>query len=275
MTISIITINYNNASGLEKTILSVITQTAVDNIEYIVIDGDSTDGSKDVVQKYKRHFAYSVSEPDKGIYNAMNKGTSHANGDFLLFLNSGDCLSSPAIISKVVSFIRKETTNINNSVFIGSVNLVESTGKIIGCRSADLELISSPYCMLFASIPHQAAFIPKDLMLSHPYDEDIRIISDWKFFLDAITLGETNVNNIPYTIADYDVTGISSYGYGQQLEDREKVLLSMLPRNIAQDYKKVAPLKSDYYKIRWMMNHKLFMKSLLLLVGVIMRFTRR
>ena len=94
--ISIITINYNNKSGLEKTIESVLQQT-YDNIEYLVIDGNSTDGSKDVIKKYKHRISYWVSEPDSGIYNAMNKGGTKATGDYLLFLNSGDVLLTIAL----------------------------------------------------------------------------------------------------------------------------------------------------------------------------------
>ena len=93
MKLSIITINYNNCDGLRKTIESVIAQTTRD-FEYIVIDGGSTDGSVDVIKEYADYIDYWVSEPDKGIYNAMNKGTRAAHGDFLLFLNSSFIRSS-------------------------------------------------------------------------------------------------------------------------------------------------------------------------------------
>ena len=89
--ISIITINYNNKSGLSRTIESVINQT-YSNIQYIIIDGASTDGSKKIIKKYEHHISYWISEPDSGIYNAMNKGVDKAVGDYLLFLNSGDYL---------------------------------------------------------------------------------------------------------------------------------------------------------------------------------------
>ena len=90
MKLSIITVNYNNKAGLQKTIDSVVCQTWRD-FEWIVIDGGSTDGSKELIEQYQQHFAYWCSEPDKGVYNAMNKGISKAKGEYLNFMNSGDC----------------------------------------------------------------------------------------------------------------------------------------------------------------------------------------
>src|SRR5574344_2795323 len=97
---SIITINRNNKNGLEKTTKSIISQLFTD-YEFIVIDGGSTDGSADVIRKYATHITYWISEPDKGIYNAMNKGITHAYGDYLNFMNSGDCFHSPAVLDEI------------------------------------------------------------------------------------------------------------------------------------------------------------------------------
>ena len=102
MKLSIITINYNNCDGLQKTIDSVIAQTWRD-FEWIVIDGGSTDGSKELLEQYKEHFSYWCSEPDKGIYNAMNKGIAKANGDYLNFMNSGDAFYEKMMIFCMVT----------------------------------------------------------------------------------------------------------------------------------------------------------------------------
>ena len=91
MQLSIITINRNNKTGLEKTIYSVVNQNYKD-YEYIVIDGDSSDGSLEVIKRNEKYFSYWVSEPDSGVYQAMNKGIDRANGEYCLFLNSGDYL---------------------------------------------------------------------------------------------------------------------------------------------------------------------------------------
>ena len=104
MKISIITVNYNDKDGLEKTIKSVLNQENT-VFEYLVIDGNSADGSKDVIEKYKDKIDYWVSEPDSGIYNAMNKGILAATGDYLLFLNSGDWLYENDSIANVDKLI--------------------------------------------------------------------------------------------------------------------------------------------------------------------------
>ena len=107
MKLSIITINYNHKEGLLKTIKSVVNQTYHD-IEYIVIDGGSTDGSVDVVKQYEDSISYWVSEPDCGIYNAMNKGVAKATGEYCLFLNSGDSLHGTDSILEFVSKLSGE-----------------------------------------------------------------------------------------------------------------------------------------------------------------------
>lgn len=112
--LSIITVNLNNCDGLRRTIDSVVSQTFTD-FEWIVIDGGSTDCSRELMEQYKDHFAFWCSEPDNGIYNAMNKGIVHANGEWLLFLNSGDWLAE-----KKVYFSGSSTEGISPS-FMGSV----------------------------------------------------------------------------------------------------------------------------------------------------------
>ena len=100
MKYSIITINYNNKEGLERTIQSVLGQISKD-YEYIIIDGGSTDGSVDVIRQYADHISYWISEPDKGRYNAMNKGIRQATGDYLNFMNSGDTFHSSSVLEDI------------------------------------------------------------------------------------------------------------------------------------------------------------------------------
>ena len=120
--ISIISINYNNKEGLRKTVESVVNQT-YKNFEYIVIDGGSTDDSTDILDEYHEKINYIVSEPDSGIYNAMNKGIKVAKGDYLLFLNSGDCLIDQFVIQKVI-------TELNDKISIYYGNLIYSSNGI-------------------------------------------------------------------------------------------------------------------------------------------------
>ena len=115
MTLSIITINYNNKEGLQKTITSVVSQT-VKEFEWVVIDGGSTDGSKELIEKYTDHIDYYVSEPDKGIYNAMNKGIHASHGKYLQFLNSGDSLHDNDTIERVLPLLK------DTDIYVGRIN---------------------------------------------------------------------------------------------------------------------------------------------------------
>ena len=103
MKYSIITINYNHIEGLKRTIDSVISQTS-SNYEYIIIDGGSTDGSVNIIKEYKEHLVYWISEKDNGVYHAMNKGVAQAQGDYCIFMNSGDCFYSPDVLSSLYEY---------------------------------------------------------------------------------------------------------------------------------------------------------------------------
>ena len=227
MKISIITINYNNKIGLENTILSVISQSVYDIVEYIVIDGASTDGSVDVIHKYKPQLAYAVSEPDKGIYNAMNKGVSHATGDYLLFLNSGDCLHDNTVVERVLS-------QLVGDLVIGQVMMVPE--KCVAW--ADIKFPLTLWGFVEGGpVPHQGTFIKRSLFDQELYDERYKIVSDWKFFMNQVVFKQCTVTPIHLIIADFESGGISSDKYACDLE-REIVLKEMLPPAIYQDYQR-------------------------------------
>ena len=196
MRISIITINYNNRQGLQKTIDSVLQQSFRD-YEWIVIDGGSQDGSRQLIEENKSHFAYCVSEPDKGIYNAMNKGLYHAKGDYVFFLNSGDVIAANDVLAQVLPCL---TTDI-------VVGYVKSHGQIAGLRHADFSVAD----LYNYSFPHQASFIRQDLFTRFGvYDEQWRIVADWAFFIDAIVFGRTEVSFIPLNVSEIQDDGLSS-----------------------------------------------------------------
>ncbi len=146
--ISIITVVYNNKKGLEETIKSVINQT-YKNIEYIIIDGSSTDGTVDILKKHQDNIDYWISEPDRGIYDGMNKGAKQASGEYLYFLNSSDYLFDNDVIRKIVESIKK-----NN------VDLI--VGRVIGLYH-DFKTFYSPVNMsnlkFGKMLPHQGSFI--------------------------------------------------------------------------------------------------------------------
>ena len=170
-TLSIITINRNNADGLEKTIQSVVCQTSTD-FEYIVIDGASEDGSVEIINKYTANINFWVSEPDTGIYNAMNKGIRKAQGEYCLFLNSGDWLITPETLVNVFNEINGNSSDIFYS------NRIDSSGKI-----AQYPNNLTIRTLLARKINHQNSLIKRSLFFEHGfYNENLKIASDWDFF---------------------------------------------------------------------------------------------
>lgn len=227
MKLSIVTINYNNKEGLRKTIESVVRQTC-SNIEYIIIDGGSADGSVDVIKKYEDVISYWVSEPDKGIYNAMNKGVSKATGDYLLFLNSGDYLISPSIIDEIWNELLS-----NEDVIFGLLKTYPSNR--IGYTDVHLPLTMLDFFER-SPIPHPASFIKRNLFQEMKYDETLKIVSDWKFFLQAVVFKGCSCKKIEIIITSFEDEGLSSSNIECCNNERIDVLKKMLPKAIFADY---------------------------------------
>lgn len=199
MKLSIITINYNNCSGLEKTIQSVIKQSFTD-YEWIVIDGGSTDGSKELLEKYQNHFAFWVSEPDNGIYHAMNKGTQQASGEYCLYLNSGDYLIDEQVLAKVFK------NPLPADVCYGDVDCIEND-KVIEHRTYPNKMTLT---FLFrAPLGHQATFIKTEAAKAHPYMEKYKISADRGFFLE-LYCNNYSFYHLPIPIVYFDTEGIGS-----------------------------------------------------------------
>ncbi len=200
MKLSIITINFNNLKGLEKTIESVISQT-YNNLEYIVIDGGSSDGSKNLIEKYASKISYWVSEPDKGIYNAMNKGILKARGEYLLFLNSGDCLVNNEVLDAVDSCLDQSSILYGNGVIIGEGN------KEILIKIPD-QLTLKYFTK--ASLFHPSTFIKRELFDTYGlYNEQNKIVSDWEFFLKTIVVNEVSTKKIDLVVSEVEDGGMS------------------------------------------------------------------
>lgn len=204
--IDIVTINLNNKKGLERTIKSVLTQTFANEINYIIIDGGSTDGSVDVIKKYEDYIDYWVSEPDNGIFNAFNKSLSHLKCDYVLFLNSGDYLASETIIERSMEYLGK------HDIVYGNLIVFNENGNHI-CNVREIAYIKEKLDESFfrrTAMPHQASFIRTDYQKQHPYDETFKIAGDWKFFREAIMKNKCTYSTIPFAISYYDEDGISS-----------------------------------------------------------------
>ncbi len=235
MKLSIITINKNNSQGLERTIQSVINQTFRD-FEYIIIDGASTDGSVEIIKKYQNKIDYWVSEPDRGIYHAMNKGIKVAKGEYLLFLNSGDWLTDDTILEKVFSI------DFNEDIVYGNIMVDEKFIKKYPNK------ITLKY-FLEDSLPHPATLIKKKLFNTiGRYNESLKIAADWEFFLRAIVLNSASIKKIELAITHFYTDGISSYNI-DMVQKEKKQIISLLLKYIIPDYNYFFKLENEYKKL--------------------------
>ncbi len=238
MKLSIITINRNNAEGLEKTLCSVAAQSFRE-FEYIVIDGASTDGSVEVIKKYEAQFAHLkwVSEPDRGIYNAMNKGLRMATGDYIQILNSGDCLASNDILERMLAALEEAG---NPSILYGNmVKCFPDGRKMVDKCFAGQEI--TMLGMYTGTLNHDPAYIRRDLFEKYGYyDESLKIVSDWKWYMQAIILGGEKPQYVDLDVTLFDMTGISETNKKLDKEERDAVLEQLFPRTILADYERFA-----------------------------------
>lgn len=230
--LSIITINYNNFEGLKKTIESVVNQTSKD-FEYLVIDGGSTDGSVEIIKIYSDKIDYWVSEPDNGIYHAMNKGILKAKGQYCQFLNSGDYLIAPDVTAKMLD-------NLPDCSILYGNKIREVNGQMQVERSFAGRQVTL-FDMYISTFFHAPAYIKKSLFDTYGlYDESLKIVSDWKFYLIAIGLNNEKVVYKDVDLVWFDPNGISSTNKALDKQERTAVLAQVLPPNIRLDYEEFA-----------------------------------
>ncbi|MEZ4795939.1 MAG: glycosyltransferase family 2 protein [Flavobacteriaceae bacterium] len=232
MQISIITINYNHLEGLKKTMLSVFNQSW-QGFEFIIIDGGSTDGSKAYIEKHANKLTYWISEPDHGVYHAMNKGIAKAKGEYLLFLNSGDHFYESSVLQ-------------NNHNKIANFDLIYFDWQTVGENKK--QIVHFPDKLHFSnlflgSLPHQSTFIKKNLFDKVGlYDENLKIVSDWKFMILALFVHECSYKHINKTLTTFYLDGISN-----QIDftsEREQVLEEYFEPYV-EDYKLILDLKKQ------------------------------
>ena len=230
--LSIITVNLNNAKGLEKTIRSVINQTFAD-FEYIVIDGGSTDESLEKIKTFSETLTYWVSEKDSGIYEAMNRGIIRATGEYCLFLNSGDYLFSPAILTKVFSL------NLWEDIISGAVITYSDLypKKYFQSTITESEITLSD--LFEGSLNHQATFIKRSLFDRYGlYENKYRIISDWIFTIKTIILNNVSFRYLDLAITYYNVDGRSASVSEYFIKENLPALKEIFPARILSDYEK-------------------------------------
>lgn len=243
MKLSIITINFNDRDGLDKTIQSVINQT-YKNFEYIVIDGASTDGSVDVIKKYADRLTHWVSEPDTGIYNAMNKGTRMAQGEYCLYLNSGDFLAADDVLEKAFSY------NFMEDIVSCNLMLFDNINETLQKPPQHISL----FTFFNGSLPHPSTFIKRGLLNRiGGYNEKYRLMSDWCFFLDSLIVHNCSYRTLDIMLSKYNCFGLSvTQGHTEAIASVE-YLQNSFPR-IIDDY---IPYKDEavYNVMQWIQSY--------------------
>lgn len=238
MLISIITINYNNVTGLQKTINSVILQKN-SLFEFIIIDGGSTDNSLSVLKENEKYIDYWVSEPDSGIFNAMNKGIKQTQGEYLLFLNSGDVLNGE---NALLDFT--EHNNFNGDIIYGDY-IFEKGEKIY----PDL---LTPLFFIKSSLPHQSTLFKRSVFdVMGGYDESFRIAGDRAFYVACFLKSNLKFIHINYPLALYDITGLSNNKEYKQIKEKEdEIIFQKYYGLYYKDYKRILKLEQTINKLK-------------------------
>ncbi|MEO5911181.1 MAG: glycosyltransferase family 2 protein [Pelobium sp.] len=195
--ISIITVVYNGAEYIEETILSIINQN-YPAIQYIVIDGGSTDGTIQIINKYKDRIDYLLSEPDKGIYNAMNKGINFCKGDWVNFMNCGDTFYNHSTITAVFT-----DESIKDVDIIYGRHQVSYKGKKIFKNPAPIKNL-----WMGMTIQHQSVFVKTELLTLRLFDESYTFAADYDLFYEYYKIGKT-IKYLNYVISTVEAQGFS------------------------------------------------------------------
>jgi len=213
--LTVITIVYNNAADIERTMLSVLGQT-YPNIEYIIVDGLSTDRTLDIIKKYQEKISKLISEKDEGIYDAMNKGLVAATGDYVLFMNSGDEFYANDTVAKVFA------TAEDADIYYGETEMINGKGESLGRRRHKApEKFTWESFKYGMSVSHQAIYVKRSI--AEPFDRQYQLSADIDWILNAAKKAKTIVNTHQY-VAKYLVGGMSKKRHRQSLKERFDIM---------------------------------------------------
>ena len=254
MKITVATPVFNAEKTLEQSILSVVNQS-YNNIEYIIIDGCSTDGSLDIIKKYEESINYWISEPDKGIFDAMNKGIRKATGDYIYFLGADDSLVNNNIIQEIAKHLDESVDILSAPIWL----VQEEYGiQQIGTNNCDRDSIIGG-----DMIPHQGMFAKLQLMIEMPFNIKFKCCSDYEFLLKC-TLKNIKIKCIHVPVAYYSDGGVSSVNVKMVTEECKQIMHKCgVTENIINDYlRRKCPKKSIGAKIKDIRNYLLKKASL-------------
>lgn len=255
MKLTIVTINRNNLAGLQRTLQSVQAQTCTD-FEHVVIDGASTDGSAQLVADYAAHAPYAVrwlSEPDSGIYNAMNKGIGMATGDYIEILNSGDALASADVVERMFAALAARNYP---EIMYGNMLKTSDWQHFRRDRCGDSSLYTPQSFLYFycGTLNHDCAYIRRSLFERFGlYNEQMRICSDWEWYIRAIVLGGVQPVYVNIDVTHFDMNGISESGRKNAdiiARERREYLEKIVPASVLWDYDHYAFPMDQYRRLR-------------------------
>ncbi len=255
MKLTIVTINRNNLAGLQRTLQSVQAQTCTD-FEHVVIDGASTDGSAQLVADYAAHAPYAVkwlSEPDSGIYNAMNKGIGMATGDYIEILNSGDALASADVVERMFAALAARNYP---EIMYGNMLKTSDWQHFHRDRCGDSSWYTPQSFLYFycGTLNHDCAYIRRSLFERFGlYNEQMRICSDWEWYIRAIVLGGVQAVYVNIDVTHFDMNGISESGNKNReiiQRERREYLEKIVPAAVLWDYDHYAFPMEQYRRLQ-------------------------
>lgn len=239
--VSVVTVNRNNAAGLKKTMESVMGQTYAD-CEFIVVDGASTDGSREAIEARADKITRWISEPDQGVYHAMNKGVRMARGKYIQFLNSGDWYASADVLERIFA-----PGTYDEDLLYGDAMRPDGQG---GFRPWRLEDALTVAWFARNNLCHQSAFYKRELFdVLGMYDESYRIAADWEFNL-RLLLARRSTRRVPVTVAYYEGAGISETQPDVSVRERAAILKRLLPDAVYRDYQRLHFLEKECRRLK-------------------------
>ncbi|MDF9830957.1 glycosyltransferase family 2 protein [Parabacteroides sp. PF5-6] len=216
---SIITVTYNAAQWLERTLLSVLRQS-YPHVEYLIIDGGSTDGTVELIEQYQSGIAYWISEPDRGLYDAMNKGLRRATGDYVLFLNAGDCLHTANTLQEITASLKKSVSL--PDVIYGDTQIVDAEGNSLGLRR-----LRPPRRLTWKSfrmgmlVCHQSFIARREIAPS--YDTTYKLVADYDWCIQCLKKAK-GIKNTRMILSDFLEEGLSTVQRKASLKERYAIM---------------------------------------------------
>jgi len=218
MLFSIITVTYNASKWLERTIQSIISQS-YPHIEYIIIDGNSTDGTLDIIKKYQSSITHYVSEPDKGLYDAMNKGLKSASGDYIWFINAGDMIYSENTVQEIVDTL--DAGNLPDIIY-GETQIVDEQGNSVAMRRLRApEILTWKSFSMGMLVCHQSFIVKRTI--AEPYNMQYRFTADYDWCIRCLKKANT-VFNTHFILSRFLEAGLSAANRKESLKERYRIM---------------------------------------------------